>query len=47
MFAEYAQWRQKLEEIEQKMKKEVTFWREQANQFEKSNYKLENDIQKM
>lgn len=31
MFAEYAQWRSKLEEIEQKMKKEVTFWREQSN----------------
>lgn len=47
MFNEYAQWRQKLEDIEVKMKKEVAFWKEQATQFEKANMKLENEVSKM
>ena len=47
MFKEYSNWTSKLEEIEQKMKKEVDYWKQSCDKLQKENEKLQKEALKV
>ena len=46
MFKEYASWRSKLEQIENKMKQEVEYWKGTCDGLQRDNEKMQKDLLK-
>jgi prefoldin subunit 5 len=47
MFKEYSSWKNKLEQIEQKMKSEVDYWKQACDRLQKENEKLQKEAMKI
>jgi hypothetical protein len=47
MFREYSTWRQKLEQIEVKMKADVDFWKASCERLQKENEKMQKESIKL